>query len=195
MFLGFCASMGCGGVIHAQVWGPGNTNLTWTGAVSFVTTSNVTYARYTWPLACCQGIVSTGPLIRNGNLFWYDFDLMGPEICSCLSIILEHTSVTLGTLAPGVYTLITTSWGQPVATNTFRIAPVLQPGGFDTNGCFQIQVSSGVTNISYVLQCSTGLVTWTSLTTNMVSTNAIGMVLTDYSPASAGIRFYRVLCQ
>lgn len=187
-FLGLCASLGCAGVVHAQ-------NITWSGIIKPATTTNVTYVKYMWLVPCCQSVVSTGPLIRIGNTFWYDFDIMGPESCSCQSIAIEDTTITLGTLVPGAYTLITTSWGAPVATNTFTVAPVLQPVGFDTNGCFQIQMSGGVTNVDYVLQSSTDFVNWNSLSTNTVPTNAVGVALTDYYPVSSGLRFYRVLCQ
>lgn len=195
MFLGLCASLQCAGILHAQIIPPQSTNITWSGSVNLVTTTNVTYAKYFWLLPCCQGIVSMGPLTRTGNTFWYDFDIFGPEYCMCQSIAIERTTITLGTLAPGVYTLMTTSWGVPVATNTFTITPVLQSIGFDTNGYFQIQMSSGVTNVNYVLQSSTDLVNWTPLSTNTVSTNAVGVSLTDYYPVSSGFRFYRVLCQ
>lgn len=181
-------------MVYAQIIGP-TTNITWQGSVSLATTTNVTHAKYMWFLPCCQTVAGTGPLVRNGNNFSYDFDIMGPPQCSCLSILIETTDITLGTLAPGVYSLITTSWGEPVATNTFTIAPVLQANGFDTNGLFQIQMSSGVTNVNYVLQCSSDLVNWTSLSTNTFSTNAVGIVLIDTSAASSGYRFYRTLCQ
>lgn len=171
------------------------TNITWRGSVNLVTTTNVTDAKYMWLLPCCQNVVSAGPLVRKGNNFSYDFDLAGPPECQCLSIAIESTDITLGTLAPGVYTLITTSWGKPVATNTFTIAPVLQADGFDTNGIFQIQMSSAVTNVNYVLQYSSDLVNWTALSTNTFSTNAVGVELIDNSPGSAGSRFYRTLCQ
>ncbi len=176
-----------------------SNNVTWTGTVSFVTTSNVTYADYSWFLLGYMGenLVNTGPLIRTNNTFWYNFDLLETSCWEgCPQIIVhETTPVDLGTLAPGVYTLITTSWGAPVMTNTFTSAPVLHPNGFDTNGYFQIQMSSGVTNVNYVLQCSTDFVNWTSLSTYTVSTNTVGVALTDYYPVLPGVCFYRVLCQ
>lgn len=177
-------------MVHAQI-----TNITWQGSVSLLTTNNVTYADYLWYLPCCQGLVGTGPLMREGNNFSYDFDIAGPPWCSCQSLLIENNHIALGTLAPGVYTLITTSWGEPVATNTFSIALLLQANGFDTNGDFQIQMSSAVTNVNYVLQYSSDLVNWTSLSTNTFSTNAVGVVLIDNSPVPSGFRFYRTLCQ
>jgi hypothetical protein len=174
----------------------GNVKVTWTGTPSIATTNNVTYVEYSWSLSGCEDLVSTGPLMRNGNTFSYDFDVMNTIAGGCpLIIVYETTTVALGTLAPGVYTLITTSWGAPVMTNTFTVAPVLQPNGFDTNGYFQIQMSSGVTNVNYVLQCSTDFVNWISLSTNAVSTNTVGVALTDFYPVLPGICFYRVLCQ
>ncbi len=196
VLLGLCVSMGCAGLLHAQI---GETNVTWQGTVSFVTISNVTYAEYTWMLfGCdCESLAGTGPLTRNGVKFQYDFDLQektGPVACP--QFIARITTIAiLGTLAPGDYTLTTTSWETPVATNTFTIpiistptpAPVLCPIGFRTNGGFEIQMSNCDSNKSYVLQCSTNLVDWT-----LLSTNSGGPPLTDPSPISPGPHFYRV---
>jgi len=164
------------------------TNTTWRGGISLVTTNNVTYAEYLWGLPCCQSIVSTGPLISSGNTFRYDFDITGPSFCFCQSIALEHTTITLGTLDPGVYTLITTSWGVPVMTNAFSVPTLtLHAIGFADDGSFQMQLLNGITNASYVLQCSTNLVDWT-----LLSTNSLMPVLTDISPVLPGPCFYRV---
>lgn len=183
VLLGLCASPGCAGKAHAQP-----TNLTWGGYISLVTTNNVSYAKYKWYRLCCQDLVSIGPLIRNGNTFSYDFDAMGPPECLCLSIFIEHTNITLGTLDPGAYTLITTSWGVPVATNTFTVPTlVLHPIGFAGDGSFQIQLLNGITNANYVLQYSTNLVDWTS-----ISTNSLVPMLTDTSPKLPGSCYYRV---
>ena len=46
---------------------------------------------------------------------------------------------------------------------------------------------TGVTNVTYVLQCSTDLVNWTSL-----STNSVEQQLRDPSPVLPGSRYYRV---
>ena len=191
MLLGLCASIGCAGVVHAQ---DVEYAVTWTGTVSVVTTGSVTYAEYTWTLKGyeCEYIVNTGPVIRNGSNFSYDFDLAepwNPEACPQY-VALVNTTATLGTLAPGTYTLTTTSWGVPVATNTFTVltncTPTLQPVGFGTNGSFNMQLA-GDTNVSYVLQCSTNLVNWTSL-----STNSVGPPLRDPSPVLPGSCYYRV---
>lgn len=196
MLLGMCASIGCAGLLQAQI---GETNVTWQGTVDVVTVSNVTYAKYTWMLyGCdCESVFSTGPLIQNGSNFEFDFDLQdetGPVACPQF-IARVTTTADLGLLAPGDYTLITTSWGTPVGTNAFTIpiiskpppTPVLCPIGFRTNGCFEIQMSNCDSNKSYVLQCSTNLVAWT-----LLSTNPGGAPLIDSSPVSPGPHFYRV---
>ena len=180
MFLALCASIGCADLVHAQE-----------GPVNLVTTGNVTYAQYTWEWCGCDQLVGIGPVIRNGSNFSYDFDV-AVEIgvpCPLLCGPVNNT-VALGTLAPGDYTMTTTSWKVPVATNTFTVptnsTPMLQPIGFDTNGSFNIQLT-GVPNVSYVLQCSTNLVDWTSL-----STNSVGSPLRDTSTVVPGPRYYRV---
>src|ERR1035441_8994844 len=152
MFLALCASIGCADVVHAQV---GVTNVTWQGTVSMVTTGSVTYAEYTWLLygCACEYVVSTGPLTRNGSNFSYNFDLAEKTGVPCPQFIAQmNTAAVLGTLAPGDYTLTTTSWGAPVATNiAFTVptnsTPTLQPIGLGTNGSFNIQLT-GVPNVS-----------------------------------------------
>ena len=176
MLLALCASIGCADLVHAQE-----------GPVNLVTTGNVTYAQYTWEWCGCDQLVGIGPVIRNGSNFSYDFDLELETGVACpLYVFLETTIVALGTLAPGDYTLTTTSWGVPVATNTFTIPTTLQPIGFAADGSFLIQLN-GVTNVSYVLQCTTNCVNWTSL-----STNSVGPPLRDTCPVLPGPRFYRV---
>ena len=195
-FLGLCASIGCAGLVHAQiVWQPVTVSLS---SVSVVTTCQGfplpinPHVEYKWYLPCWEKADSIGPLIRNGNNFSYNFDLeeqIGGPIC--LTILIKNTTVTLGNLAPGTYTLTTTSWNMPIATNTFIIiptnSPVLQTIGFAADGSFQIQLLNGVTNVSYVLQCSTNYMDWTSL-----STNSVGQPLRDPCPVLSGSRFYRV---
>jgi hypothetical protein len=193
MFLGLCASIGCTGLVHAQSLPLPSERVTWQGTVSLVTTGNVTYAQYTWMLLGyeCEYVVSMGPVIRNGSNFRYNFDLGETTGGPCPQFVgLVTTTVALGTLAPGDYTLTTTSWGVPVATNTFTVptnsTPTLQPIGFGTDGSFNIQLT-GVTNVNYVLQCSTNLVNWTSLTTN-----SVGPPLRDPAPVLPGPCYYRV---
>jgi hypothetical protein len=170
-----------------------SNEVTWQGTVSVVTAGNVTYADYTWPLEGfkCEYIVSTGPVIRNGTNFWYNFDLGETTGGICPQFVaLINTTAALGTLVPGTYTLTTTSWGVPVAINTFTVltnsTPTIQPAGFGTDGSFNIQLA-GVTNVSYVLQRSTDLVNWTSL-----STNSVAPPLRDTSPILPGPCYYRV---
>jgi uncharacterized repeat protein (TIGR03806 family) len=77
------------------------------------------------------------------------------------------------------------------ATAQYTILPgifFLSPGGF-TNGTFQMSFA-GPPGSSYVLQVSTNLSQWTSLSTNTPA--ASPFVLTD-PRASAAARFYRVL--
>jgi hypothetical protein len=193
-FLGLCASIGCAGLVHAQVWQPVQVSL---GSVSVVTTgqgislTTNAYAEYQWYLGCWERVDSIGPLIRNGSNFSYNFDIeaeSGVPIPLCIEI--KNTTVVLGNLAPGTYTLTTTSWNVPIATNTFIIPTtslVLQPIGFAADGSFQIQLLNGVTNVSYVMQCSTNFVNWTSL-----STNSVGPPLRDTAPVLPGPRYYRV---
>jgi hypothetical protein len=138
-------------------------------------------------------------LVQNGGSFLFNFDLereTGPAICPQF-IARITTPVTLGKLTPGVYTLITTSWGTAVATNNFNIStngtltmlstPILRPVGFGTNGAFEIRMSNCDSNSSYALQYSTNLVDWTVL-----STNSAGPPLIDPTPILSGQRFYRV---
>ena len=195
MFLGLCASIGCAGLVHAQGWAPVTVSL---GPVSVVTTCGITYAQYTWLLVECeilrQSYDSIGPVSCNGSNFWFNFDIETATGVDCPELIInETTTAVLGTLAPGTYTLTTTSWGVPVATKTFTIptnstpaTPILQPIGFAADGSFLIQLN-GVTNVSYVLQCSTNFVNWTSL-----STNTVGPPLRDPCPVLPGPCYYRV---
>jgi hypothetical protein len=97
-------------------------------------------------------------------------------------------------------TLVTVSayangFDNSVATGAiFLINPgiLLTSPGFDTNHFFQIQVTGAATN-SYVLQASTNLVDWTSLSTNPASTNVFN--LRDPGATNFPYRFYRVLQQ
>jgi hypothetical protein len=64
--------------------------------------------------------------------------------------------------------------------------------GFASNNMFQMGFS-GVIGSNYVLQSSTNLVTWTSLATNVATTNLF--YLTDPAASNYPYRFYRVLQQ
>lgn len=196
MLLGLCASLGCAGLLHAQI---GEMPVTWQGSISLVTTNDLTYAEYHWFLlgCACESIFSIGPVVPyDGTNFWFNFNLQeetGPVACPQF-IANMTTPALLGELAPGNYSLITASWGVPVATNNFTIPlistppqPVLCPVGFCTNGGFQIQMSNCDSNQSYVLLCSTNLVNWTAL-----STNSGGPPLLDPAPVLPGPCYYRV---
>jgi hypothetical protein len=119
VFLGFCAIVGYTGLVHAQDLSP------WLLAVSppsVVTTNGITSAEYEWVGGCGYDMDGTGPLIRHGNHFSYNFDYeYDPEGPLCNVVFIEHTNVVLGALAPGRYTLTTTSWYVPVSTTTFTI--------------------------------------------------------------------------
>jgi hypothetical protein len=196
MLLGLCAGLGCAGLLQAQVR---EMPVTWQGTISLVTTNDLTYAEYQWQLlgCACESVFSIGPVVPyDGTNFWFNFNLQEqtqPAICPQF-IANMTTPALLGELAPGNYTLITASWGVPVATNNFTIplistppTPVLCPVGFCANGGFQIQMSNCDSNTSYILQCSTNLVNWTSL-----STNSGGPPLMDPAPVLPGPCYYRV---
>jgi hypothetical protein len=91
-------------------------------SVSVVTTNGIASAEYKWNQGGCEDMDSTGPLVRKGSHFSYNFDLKVETGVFCPQyVIAEHTTVVLGALSPGTYTLITTSWGVPVATTTFTV--------------------------------------------------------------------------
>jgi len=195
VLLGWFAALGCAGEVRGQTLEP----VQQAGVVTnFPTIGGITYANYVWGMTGSEALESTGPLIRNGTNFFYNFDIEQSTGVGPLFAYLEYTNVFLGVLTPGTYHLITTSWRVPVSTNAFVILPIspqLQPVGFDANGFFEIQIFGVATNVNYVLQCSTNLMDWTSVSTNLVLNNAISIVLADNSPASPCSRFYRVLCQ
>ncbi len=186
-FLGSCALVGGTGLLHAQTWQPVVFN---PGSISLVTTGGVTYATYTWGMGGCLELGAVGPVVHKAGDFSFNFDLQFETGVACPEdMYLESGTVVLGPLAAGDYTLTTTSWGAPVATNRFTVptnsTPMLEPIGFAANGAFQIRLN-GVANVGYVLQCSTNFVNWTSL-----STNSIGLPLTDTRAVLSVRRFYR----
>ena len=67
----------------------------------------------------------------------------------------------------------------------------LSPGGF-TGGTFQMSFA-GPVGSNYVLQVSTNLTQWTSISTNTPATSPF--VLSDPGAPGASARFYRVLEQ
>jgi hypothetical protein len=80
---------------------------------------------------------------------------------------------------------------SPIATATFLITPA-RPVlfAFFTNGLFQLQLS-GSPGKTYVLQGSTDLVNWSSLSTNLAPATLFN--LTDPGAANFRYRFYRSL--
>jgi uncharacterized protein YaiE (UPF0345 family) len=116
-FLGVCASIGFALSVHA-----GWHQVRMPVSVSVVTTNGITSAEYKWNQGGCEDMDSIGPLIRKGSHFSYNFDLKVETGVPCPQyVIAEHTTVVLGALSPGTYTLTTTSWGVPVATTTFTV--------------------------------------------------------------------------
>lgn len=161
-----------------------------------VTTGAVTYVEYTWYLRGCERVHSLGPLIRDGRHFSYDFSIERESGVPCpMYVILETTNIVLGTLAPDTYTLVTTSWNVPIGTNTFTIRPALRPVGFNTNGWFQMELSCGVADVNYILQCSSNLLDWTSVSTNTFPVDTVGAALSDNGAAARGCHYYRVKAQ
>ena len=80
----------------------------------------------------CEAAARIGPLIREGSDFSFDFDFEWETGVACpMYVLIENATVVLGALAPGDYTLTTTSWGVPVATTPFTVptnsTPTLQP--------------------------------------------------------------------
>jgi hypothetical protein len=193
ILLGWFVALGC--EVRGQTLEP----VQQAGIVTnIVTMGGFTIANYKWGMGGTEVLEGTGPLFRNGTNFFYNFDFEEYTGIQPDFAYLEYTNVLLGALVPGTYNLITTSWGVPLSTNAFTILPIapqLLPIGFDSNGFFEIQMLGVATNINYVLQYSTNLTDWTSVSTNLISNNAISIVLTDNSPAAACSRFYRVVCQ
>jgi hypothetical protein len=134
VIFGLCGFIAVTSFGHGQCWQPIQRAGVFTNVV---TTGGFTSVEYQWALVGCDFDVNIGPLVRNGNNFSFNFDIEGNPCGRCPLIALrENNNVVLGVLAPGTYTLITTSWYVPMWTNTFTTAPVLQPIGFDTNGFF-----------------------------------------------------------
>jgi hypothetical protein len=160
-------------------------------APTLFTIGGVSYAEYQWTgFSCCATFDGIGPVMRNGSDLSLDVDLSFTE-CGALCVLPGFSAtVVLGALAPGAYIWTTTSWGVPVSTNTFTVptnsTPALQPVGFIGDDSFEIQLN-GAINVAYVLQSSTDLVAWTSL-----STNTTGGPFIDTPPLLPGWRFYRV---
>lgn len=177
------------GPVHAQgVWSPINVV---GGPTNIITAGSLTYAQYAWTMAGCMELFSEGPVIAADDQLSFDFSIGFESGVPCPQFVFaDGATAVLGALAPGDYTLTTTSWAVPVATNRFTVprlaVPTLQPGGFAADGSFQLRLN-GVSTVNYILQRSTDLVAWTTL-----STNAVGAPLRDPAPVVAGRGYYRV---
>jgi hypothetical protein len=161
------------------------------GPTNIITTGGVTYSQYAWAMGGCMDLAGKGPILRNGNNLFFDFEVEFENGAVCPQYaFMASTTAVLGVLPSGNYTLTTTSWGTPVATNNFNVPinsmPTLRPAGFGTDGSFTLQLT-GVPHVDYILQRSTNLVNWTSL-----STNSAGPPLIDRSSNLPGCCFYRV---
>jgi mono/diheme cytochrome c family protein len=86
------------------------------------------------------------------------------------------------------------SFDNSIAANSlFFFQPLyFTSSGFASNNVFQMGFS-GVVGSNYILQSSTNLITWTSLATNLATTNLF--YLTDPAASNYPYRFYRVLQQ
>jgi hypothetical protein len=186
--------LGCAGLALAQgppgSWQPITLSSN-SIPIEIVTVGGISYARYTVTIEPCTRIATVGPVIRNANVLSCDFDLEHQIGVLCAQIVYMVDGVAvLGALHPGDYTFTTTSWGTPVASQAFQVptntGPTIQALGFGADGSFRMQLN-GITNVSYILQASTNLVDWTS-----ISTNVFGSTLTDMGTATLGRRFYRV---
>ncbi len=192
----FLGLSGRAGVVFGQTTPPGTYQPVMEGSnsvpITILTVGGITYARYTLTLGGCLLVAGAGPVTRAGSAFSFDIDVEMQLGVACPDDVFQQTSVVaLGVLPPGAYTFTATSWGAPFATYSFTVGanpePTLVPLSFTAGGVFQIQLN-GVAGVSYILQSSTNLTSWTSL-----STNLFGSPLEDPAAAGAGQRFYRVL--
>ena len=117
-FLTCCAMVGFAGLARAQ-WQPVREAGHFDGVL---TTNGVTEVQYSWVVGGFNALTSLGPLLRDGNHFSFNFDFEQNEGAGGGWVMIQQTNVVLGALAPGRYTLTTTSWNVPIYTNTFTIA-------------------------------------------------------------------------
>jgi hypothetical protein len=129
-----------------------------------------------------------------------------PDAGASLYYTLDGTMPTTSSfLNSGSYTLtnsatVTANAFEPGFNNSVAASAVFVLGkpmfftseSFPGNGTFQLTFS-GVPGNSYVLQASTNLVNWTSLSTNNAPTNLFKWV--DPGASNFPSRFYRVLQQ
>ena len=102
-------------------------------------------------------------------------------------LLTTNATVTVGAFANGFD-------NSAAASALFLVNPgfYLTPSGFSTNSRFQISVAA-TTGSNYVLQASTNLVNWTSISTNLAATNVFNLL--DPNAPNFPYRFYRVLQQ
>jgi uncharacterized repeat protein (TIGR03806 family) len=132
--------------------------------------------------------VTAGESATNDTTLYYTLDGSLPTTNSTLYtgpiLVTNSATVNINAWAPG-YT------DSVVGTAQYTILPgifFLSPGGF-TNGIFQMTFA-GPVGSNYVLQVSTNLLQWTSISSNTPATSPF--VLSDPSAPGAA-RFYRVL--
>ncbi len=160
--------------------------------ISLVSTGGLTYAQYTVALGGCTDLVRIGPALQQGSAFSCDFDLQVETGVPCPEyILLKHGAVALGALPPGRYSFSVTDWGHVATTIPFQVPSdtgrTLEAVGITANGAFQMRIN-GVADVEYIVQASTNLVTWTTL-----STNAVGQAVIDGAANSLRQRYYRIV--
>jgi uncharacterized repeat protein (TIGR03806 family) len=145
-------------------------------------------------------------IVPEGGTFYRSVNvtLQAPDTNATLYFTLDGTLPTTSSfLYSGAFSLTNsatlranafeTGFNNSVAANgVFNILPGVifsAPGGF-TNGAFQLQVS-GTAGKSYILQASTNLTDWISLTTN--SPSATPFYLLDQDATNFPSRFYRAV--
>jgi hypothetical protein len=130
--------------------------------------------------------------------------LQGPNTNAALYYTLDGTLPTTNSFLYTAPLLLTNS--VTLSANAFEANFInsvaasalftVQPGitftsaGFSANGAFQLGIS-GLAGGSYILQGTTNLINWTSLTTNQPSNNVFN--LSDTNAGNFPYRFYRVL--
>jgi hypothetical protein len=118
-----------------------------------------------------------------------------------LAVQLYNSSMKAGDHAPGTvkYPAPVVADGKVFVSGDFGVAvygleaplPVsFTSASFSSNGAFQLGFP-GVSGINYVLQATTNLIDWTSLTTNQASNNFLDLL--DPNALDFSRRFYRVL--
>lgn len=161
--------------------------------VSIVTVGGITYGQYaiTFPDSCYR-LAEIAPIVANDHGFSRDFKIEHQTGVDCAAIVSTQTGAfALGQLSPGNYTFTTLSWGQVVETTPFSVPttqePTLHSATVLPDGGLRIQVE-GIPAIDYVLQASTNLMNWTS-----ISTNQAGLLVVPAPEVQLfARRFYRV---